>query len=151
MPRLKPLINWTPALYDRLSKYYDHFANWFFPIGDIGREKVVAGLDSGLLLDVACGTGTLLEKSHRIGLNCVGIDTSWGMLTEMKRKVPAAAAVQASFYSLPFTKKTFDFVVETNAVSGVDINPVSWFLLKKWICGLLSRAQPTLLHHRLVQ
>ena len=123
MPKLKPLINWTPQLYNRLSKNYDRFAAWFFPIGDLGQEKVVSGLDAGLLLDIACGTGTLLEKSHQSGLDCVGIDTSWGMLTETKKKVPEAEIVQASFYSLPFTEETFDFVVETNAVSGVDINP----------------------------
>jgi hypothetical protein len=56
----KPLINWTPDLYDRLSKYYDHLAKWLFPIGDHGRQKVVTGLESGSILDIACGTGTLL-------------------------------------------------------------------------------------------
>jgi ubiquinone/menaquinone biosynthesis C-methylase UbiE len=123
MFKLKPLINWTPQLYDHLSKNYDRFAAWFFPIGDLGREKVVSGLGTGFLLDVACGTGTLLKKSHQLGLNCVGIDTSWRMLLDTKRKVPAAAVVQASFYSLPFAEKAFNYVVETNAVSGVDINP----------------------------
>lgn len=121
MPKLKPIINWTPTLYDRLSKYYDRFAEWFFPIGDIGRERVISGLEAGSILDVACGTGTLLEKAHEKGMLCVGIDTSRGMLLEAKKKVPAAELVQASFYALPFEKKQFQYVVETNAVSGADI------------------------------
>jgi ubiquinone/menaquinone biosynthesis C-methylase UbiE len=122
MLTLKPLINWTPELYDRLSKQYDRLANLFFPIGDLGRKAVVSDLSSGSILDVACGTGILLEKAYQRGLTCVGIDTSWGMLAETKKKVPAAAAVQASFYALPFTDQSFDFVVETNAVSGADIH-----------------------------
>ena len=119
--KLKPLIDWSPKRYDRLSKNYDRYAAWFFPIGDLGREKVLEGLRTGAVLDVACGTGTLLEKAHQVGLNCFGIDTSWGMLWESKKKVPEANLVQASFYALPFIRDSFDFVVETNAVSGADI------------------------------
>lgn len=123
MAKLKPLIDWTPALYDRLSKHYDAFAKWLFPIGDTGREKVVSGLTSGRILDVACGTGTLLNKADQAGMLCTGIDTSRGMLLETKMKVPAAEVIQASFYDLPFAEGEFDYVVETNAVSGADINP----------------------------
>ena len=119
--KLKPLIDWTPERYDRLSKHYDRFAR-LFPIGDQGRDKVLSGIGSGLILDIACGTGTLLKKAHQAGLHPIGIDTSRGMLLESKKKVPAAEVVQASFYSLPFAGKQFDYVVETNAVSGADIN-----------------------------
>jgi ubiquinone/menaquinone biosynthesis C-methylase UbiE len=125
MSKLKPIIAWTPTLYDRLSKHYDRFAKWLFPIGERGREKVVSGLVSGRILDVACGTGTLLKKAHQSGLECIGIDTSRGMLLETKKKVPAADVVQASFYALPFAENQFDYVVETNAVSGADINAKS--------------------------
>lgn len=122
MSKLKPIIQWTPALYSFLSKHYDRLAAWLFPIGDAGREKVVSGLASGRILDVACGTGTLLEKAHQRGLRCVGVDTSWGMLQETKRKVPAAGVVQASFLALPFAKEQFDYVVETNAVSAAEVD-----------------------------
>jgi ubiquinone/menaquinone biosynthesis C-methylase UbiE len=121
MAKLKPLIDWSPRRYDRLSKNYDRYASWFFPIGDLGRDKVLEGLRSGRILDLACGTGTLLEKADQAGLQCYGIDTSWGMLIESKKKVPEANLVQASFYALPFSVGVFDAVVETNAVSGADI------------------------------
>jgi ubiquinone/menaquinone biosynthesis C-methylase UbiE len=124
MTKLKPIISWTPGVYDHLSRNYDRFAKWFFPIGDVGREAVVSGLDSGQILDVACGTGTLLHKAEKAGLRCYGIDTSRGMLLETRKKVPTAGVVQASFYALPFTEGQFDFVVETNAVSGTGINAV---------------------------
>jgi ubiquinone/menaquinone biosynthesis C-methylase UbiE len=122
MKKLKPLIDWSPSRYDRLAKNYDKYARWFFPIGDIGRERVISDLSEGYILDVACGTGTLLEKAHQRGLTCLGIDTSRGMLEETKKKVPQADLVQASFYALPFAKDQFDYVVETNAVSGADID-----------------------------
>lgn len=122
MKKLKPLIDWSPTRYDRLAKNYDTFARWFFPIGDVGREKVIDGLDSGSILDVACGTGSLLEKAHPAGLISFGIDTSQGMLMEAKKKVPGVNLVQASFYALPFSEGAFDAVVETNAVSGADID-----------------------------
>jgi ubiquinone/menaquinone biosynthesis C-methylase UbiE len=96
-----------------------------FPIGDRGREEVISGLVSGCILDVACGTGTLLKKAHQSGLECIGIDISRGMLLETKKKVLAAEVVQANFYALPFDENQFDYVVETNAVSGTDIDAKS--------------------------
>jgi ubiquinone/menaquinone biosynthesis C-methylase UbiE len=120
----RALIRWTPDLYDRLSKHYDRLAAWLFPIGDRGRRKVLENISSGMLLDVACGTGTLLEKANGLGITCYGLDTSGGMLKEARKKVPGASLVQASFYALPFAPHAFDWVVETNAVSGVDINAI---------------------------
>jgi ubiquinone/menaquinone biosynthesis C-methylase UbiE len=118
----RTLIRWTPALYDALSRHYDRLARWLFPIGDLGRQTVIAGLISGSMLDVACGTGTLLAEAHRNGLQCVGIDTSRGMLLEARKKVPSASLVQASFFALPFAESQFDYVVETNAVSGAEVD-----------------------------
>lgn len=117
-----PLIRWTPDLYNKISKYYDLFANVLFPIGKSGHRKVVEGLDTGSMLDVACGTGTLLAMASERGLKCYGIDTSAGMLIRAKRKVPDAMFSLASFYELPFQDASFDYVVETNAVSGVEID-----------------------------
>jgi ubiquinone/menaquinone biosynthesis C-methylase UbiE len=54
-------------------------------------------------------------------LKCYGRDTSEGMLAQAERKVPEAKFNLASFYELPFQDESFDYVVETNAVSGVEI------------------------------
>ena len=123
MSKLKPLIDWSPRRYDKLSKNYDRFANWFFPIGKLGMEKVLENLDSGYVLDIACGTGTLLDAAQQKGLKCIGVDLSSGMLRETRRKNQSINLVQASFYALPFADKSLDYVVETNAVSGADIKP----------------------------
>ena len=117
----KPLLRWTPDFYSRLAKNYDLFARIFFSMGEKGKSKVVKNLRKGKLLDVACGSGNLLMMAHDADASPIGSDTSWGMLAEAKRKFPAAALVQASFFELPFQTGVFDFVVETNAVSGVEV------------------------------
>jgi ubiquinone/menaquinone biosynthesis C-methylase UbiE len=135
MSKLKPLFKWTPRTYDRLSRYYDRFARLFFPIGDSGREKVVADLGSGRILDIASGTGTLLEMAQQKGLDCFAVDTSRGMLKETVKKVPAVHCVQASFYALPFAEDQFNYVVETNAVSGADIDAIDVLREMRRVCA----------------
>jgi ubiquinone/menaquinone biosynthesis C-methylase UbiE len=91
---------------------------YFFPIGEIGREKIVEKLTSGSVLDVACGTGTLLEMAKKKGLECYGIDLSEGMLAQAKGKVLDVEVSQASYYEIPYPEESFDYVVATNALSG---------------------------------
>ena len=113
---------WTTNTYNRLSRYYDAFMKFFFPIGEKGREKIVEKLTSGSVLDVACGTGTLLEMAGKKGLECFGIDLSEGMLAEAKRKIPKAEIRRASYYEIPYPEESFDYVVATNALSGDHID-----------------------------
>ena len=113
---------WTTKMYNRLSRYYDTFMKIFFPLGEEGRKKVVAKLDAGAVLDVACGTGTLLALAKQKGLKCTGLDLSEGMLAQARRKVPEAEFRQASYYELPYPEESFDYVVATNALSGEHID-----------------------------
>jgi ubiquinone/menaquinone biosynthesis C-methylase UbiE len=121
MRRSHPRI-WTTKTYDRLSRYYDAFMKYLFPIGEIGRKRIVEKLTSGSVLDVACGTGTLLEMAGKKGLECYGIDLSEGMLAEAKRKVPEAEIRQASYYEIPYSEESFDYGVATKALSGDHID-----------------------------
>jgi ubiquinone/menaquinone biosynthesis C-methylase UbiE len=116
------LIRWTPSLYNRISKFYDLVATLLFPIGKRGHLRILDGISKGCILDVACGTGSLLKLASLRGLSCYGLDTSAGMLSIAKRKVPEAMLRMGSFYEMPFPDKSFDYVVETNAVSGVEID-----------------------------
>jgi ubiquinone/menaquinone biosynthesis C-methylase UbiE len=113
---------WTIKTYDRLSRYYDALMRIFFPLGQEGREKIVEKLDSGTVLDVACGTGTLLAMAEKKGLKCTGIDLSEEMLAQASRKVPGAEFRQASYYKIPYPDESFDYVVATNALSGAHID-----------------------------
>lgn len=113
---------WTTKTYDRMARYYDAFMRCLFPIGEKGRKTVVEKLSGGTVLDVACGTGTLLEMAYRKGLECHGIDLSGGMIGRATKKVPGAVINQASYYEIPYPDETFDFVVATNALSGSHVD-----------------------------
>ena len=113
---------WTTSTYNRLSRYYDTFMKFFFPVGEKGRERIVEKLISGSVLDVACGTGTLLKMAKKKGLKCHGLDLSEGMLAQAIRKVPEAEFRQASYYEMPYPEESFDYVVATNALSGEHID-----------------------------
>lgn len=70
------------------------------------RQWVPAG---GQVLDVGCGTGTLLERVTDAGLGAVGADPSSGMLkvfTERRPGIPVTVAEG----SLPFAGGSFDLV-----------------------------------------
>ena len=121
MRKRSPLLNWTPKIYSKLAKNYDLLAPIFLSIGEKAKKRVGLEFISGNVLDVACGTGALLKMAHDAGLQCYGNDLSEGMIAEAKKKLPHAEFRVASFYDLPYPNNTFDYVVETNAVSGVVI------------------------------
>lgn len=112
---------WTQKTYDWLSRYYD-FLSGLSAEAKEGQQKVVEGLHTGSILDVACGTGALLALAHANGLECHGLDWSQGMLERARAKVPDAAFKRASFYQMPFPDGQFDYVVETNALGAVAID-----------------------------
>jgi len=113
---------WTTGTYNRLSPYYDRFMKFFFPIGGEARARIIGKLVSGSVLDVACGTGTLLEMAEVKGLQCYGIDISAGMLAQAKKKVPNAKVSLASCYEIPYPEGCFDYVTATNALSSDSID-----------------------------
>lgn len=113
---------WTPKAYNRIAAYYDLLSRLMFPIAEISRRKVVEDLTSGSILDVGCGTGTLLAMASANGLRCYGIDTSPGMLDRARAKTPDAEFLMASYYDIPYADGCFDTVVETNALGGAGIN-----------------------------
>lgn len=118
---LKPIIRWGPKHYDLISPIYDAMARWFFPMAEEGSRLALQGTETGIVLDVACGTGTLLKRAEKMGLAVLGIDRSGGMLRRAKTKLSKTPLIQGDFYTLPFADGTFDLVLETNAVSGADI------------------------------
>ncbi len=115
-----PLIDWTPTLYSKIARYYDLFARFMLPIGEKAKQRVANELGPGSVLDIACGTGALLALAWGKDLQCYGIDNAPGMLAEARKKLPLGDFKLASFYAIPYPDNTFNNVVETNAVSGVD-------------------------------
>lgn len=122
MPGFSLAKIWTPKLYNWLSRRYDSLTSMIAPGGEQAQYKLVDDLNPGMILDVGCGTGSLLALADERGLECFGLDNSIGMLDQTKSKVPSAILLLGSFYDIPFADNSFDYVVETHALSGVNLD-----------------------------
>ncbi|MGH2699127.1 MAG: ubiquinone/menaquinone biosynthesis methyltransferase [Actinomycetota bacterium] len=90
------------AMFDRIALRYDRL-NRIMTFGmDAGwRRKSIAalGLEQGsTVIDVACGTGDFCRESQHAGLDPVGFDVSFGMLSLAETSAPL---VQADGLRLP--------------------------------------------------
>ena len=108
-------------VYRRLAKYYDLFGS--LSTFKKAQVRVVEGLSSGSILDVACGTGSVLAMASEKGLACYGIDMSPGMMAQAKSKVPGAELKVGSFEDIAYPDDSFDYVVCTNSIGCVKVTP----------------------------
>ncbi|MCF8568961.1 class I SAM-dependent methyltransferase [Gordonia sp. HY002] len=68
------------------------FDRIFAPVTD----AILTAADlTGAVLDIGCGTGTLLERASDLGASAVGVDISADMIDAAARRVPQANAVVA--------------------------------------------------------
>ncbi len=74
------------SVYDRLTENADYDGIAAAIIGLL-KER---GIESGLVLDVACGTGQLLTRLIRGGYDLIGVDGSVEMLGKAQEKLIAA-------------------------------------------------------------
>ncbi len=107
---LKQLFDTSAGQYDRILKY------GFFGTGSAYRRRALqkAGLTGSMrLLDVACGTGVVMEQAARtVPLEqIVGLDPSPGMLEAARKKFPGATFWEARAESIPAPDAAFDFLV----------------------------------------
>ena len=112
----------TRRHFDRLAGVYD--CRWPRYIAATARETL-ARIDLGVagsILDVGCGTGTLLEaiaresKSQAVPVGLVGVDLSPGMLAQARRKLGARAGLAAGdAMRLPLRAATFDVALSASA------------------------------------
>ena len=113
----------TTSLYDAIAPIYDEWQTWgaMTPFGRVaaarlaplldgeGRAAARAGSDRPALLDVGCGTGTMLLDLRPAcpAWRLAGIDASAGMLAAARAKPGAANDVtwaRASLAALPFAR-----------------------------------------------
>jgi ubiquinone/menaquinone biosynthesis C-methylase UbiE len=92
-------------------------------VADTTREtlaRIGPGVPSALL-DIACGTGTLLEEIAGLGpgadARLAGVDLSLGMLGEARRKLATRTIVVAGDATrLPFQAAAFEVAVSVSAL-----------------------------------
>jgi ubiquinone/menaquinone biosynthesis C-methylase UbiE len=123
------------AYYDRRAAEYD---DWYLGLGRFaeldrpGWEEeldrlvaTLAALPPAVTLDVACGTGFLME--HLPGV-LTGLDASEAMLAIARNRVPAAEFVQGDGLALPFTDDAFDRIFTGHFYGHLDSQERARFL-----------------------
>ena len=105
--------------YDRLAAVYDR--RWSSYIEASVRETLrrIDLRDGDAILDVGCGTGTLLAAiAERVPVaKLAGLDLSPAMLSVTRRKLgDRASLVAGEAGRLPFPDRRFDLVVSTSAL-----------------------------------
>lgn len=83
------------------------------------HEATLAALSplSGLaLLDVGCGTGSVLQSAARRGARVAGLDAAASMVAVARERLPDADLRVGDIEALPFHDATFDVVTAFNAV-----------------------------------
>ena len=111
----------THAYYDRRAPEYDDWwrgtglfeerdrPGWEAETADV--VALVAGLDPGRTLDIACGTGFLTR--HLRGL-AVGLDQSASMVAIAQSRLPDGLALVGDALHLPFADGAFDRILTSH-------------------------------------
>jgi ubiquinone/menaquinone biosynthesis C-methylase UbiE len=95
------------ASYDRL------YQEWLGQHRNLGQAKLMLDLlhiQSGLLLDVACGLGYMLDMAEERGATAFGLDISWVALIKSKAEKKTRRLVLGNGEHLPWPDNTFDYV-----------------------------------------
>jgi SAM-dependent methyltransferase len=109
---MSPVV--TEAPYDRIARWYDVDMARNMRFDDVGFYADLCQETGGRVLEIGCGNGRILLELIRRGIDAVGVDTSGGMLQELRLKARAAGAdaraCQMDARKLAFTA-SFDIVL----------------------------------------
>src|SRR5687767_12777996 len=103
-------VDFRPERLAVLDDLRDHF--WF-----AGRRELVRNLLSARLvedrdiLDVGCGTGSMLADLHQRGARVTGVDVLSEAVERSARACPAARVLQAASHAMPLADSSMDGAV----------------------------------------
>ncbi len=109
-----PLLT-SRQFYDRIAGMYDQrYA--YGPQRTVRQAAWLARLRApGLLLDLGCGSGRMLDALGRAGFKPVGLDCSGGMLREARRHGDWPLLLADAGQKLPFFDACFGLVISLHA------------------------------------
>jgi SAM-dependent methyltransferase len=97
--------------YDDWAPSYDDQPNQLLEIEEPIVREILDGLPIGVALDAACGTGRHAAYLAKLGHTVIGVDSSPGMLTRAREKVPQGQFYEADLHELPLADDSVDIVV----------------------------------------
>ncbi|GIU90702.1 MAG: hypothetical protein KatS3mg010_1801 [Acidimicrobiia bacterium] len=101
-----------------IATYYDDYSTWYEDerregyyalINDLEFERIEPHVTGRDALEIGCGTGLILERTHAVARTAVGVDLSSGM-ARFSAKKKGLRALNASATDLPFADDSFDVV-----------------------------------------
>ncbi len=113
--------------YDRLAPFYDQRYAASHLDGVLSAlKKMVENTQAERVLEVGCGTGYWLTGLDPMQLQRCGLDSSWGMLHQARRKNDTLSLVAGRAEEPPYTDGVFDLIFCVNAIHHFD-DPRSFF------------------------
>jgi len=104
-------VQLPPNSYGRFAAFYDDIRFDRFSLSLAGHiEELISRTNAVRILEMACGTGSLLARLDLPGKKLVGLDLSPEMLAEAKKKCGRSRLVNGSITALPF-HQPFDLVL----------------------------------------
>lgn len=103
----------APSVAELKASYNQLYQEWLGQHRNIGEAKQMLDLldvRSGLLLDVACGLGYLLDMAEERGAITCGTDISQVALVKSKTERASRRLVLSNGERLPWPDETFDYV-----------------------------------------
>lgn len=110
--------NAVQADYARQAAHYDQRWSFYVQASVVATLKRSPLKPGSALLDLGCGTGTLLATAlaQEPSLDCSGVDLSEAMLAIARQKLPADVSLQqANAIALAHTDASFDCVISSSA------------------------------------
>src|SRR5215207_9084461 len=97
--------------YDRWAPSYDEPGNQLLDIEQPVVREILDRLPVGIALDAACGTGRHAAYLASLGHTVIGVDSSPGMLSRAREKIPHGEFYEADLHELPLADDSVDLVV----------------------------------------
>jgi ubiquinone/menaquinone biosynthesis C-methylase UbiE len=95
------------------ASYNTLYQEWLGQHRNTGQAKQMLDLmnaQSGMVLDVACGLGYLLDMAEARGATAFGLDISRVALEKSRTEAPHRRVVEGNGEHLPWPDETFDYV-----------------------------------------
>src|ERR1700735_1394092 len=101
--------------------------NEYWQVANAVVRRIPTSIENPVILDLACGPGTLCECIHRSRSDAmvIGVDANSAMITHATKRYRECAFVRGRAEGIPFETQTIDAVVSLNAVHHfVDVGAV---------------------------
>jgi ubiquinone/menaquinone biosynthesis C-methylase UbiE len=107
------------SYYTDFSKRYDaeRRAGYFGFVNDLEFNKIESISTGKRALEIGCGTGLILERTHEVARQAIGVDISPGMVEHCLAKGLDAQLIDGSH--LPFDDDSFDLVYSFKVLAHV--------------------------------